>query len=184
MSIADFFFLFSFFPLEIFPILGVEKSGWSPPSIAGRNRLTHFSFYFSGRVFAPPRSHASHTLTSICCNGNIHTRCSRPPVSWPHKLLRCERSREAVLWCCGSMVRCHTKHVKSRRGCAVNEEPTRGGKKGWKFFFQSTPDSDLDSRQKFPPHRTTDREQISSGKKEKRKLSPMQWTRPNATLNH
>ena len=102
----------------------MEKSGWSPPSIAGRNRLTHFSFYFSGRVFAPPRSHASHII-----------RIAYYTVWYCLVMMECERSREAVLWCCGSMVRCHTKHVKSRRGCAVNEEPTRGGKKGWNFFF-------------------------------------------------
>jgi len=51
-------------------------------------------------------------------------------------------------------------------------------KEGVEIFFQSTPDSDLDSRQKFPPLRMTDRERFSSGKKENRKLQPMQWTLP------
>ena len=60
----------------------------------------------------------------------------------------------------------------------LREGERRGGN-----FFQSTPDSDLDSRQKFPPLRTTDREQNSSGKREKRKLSSMQWTRPKFVKN-
>jgi hypothetical protein len=49
-------------------------------------------------------------------------------------------------------------------------------KEGVEIFFQFMPDSDLDSNQKFPPQRMTDREQLSSGKKEKGKLSSMQWT--------
>ena len=52
----------------------------------------------------------------------------------------------------------------------MNEEPSREGERRGGIFFQSTPDSDLDSRQKFPPLRTTDREQISCGKRGKRKL--------------
>lgn len=53
------FFPFFLFSLENCPILGVEKSGWSPLSIARRNRVRHFSFYFSCRVFESPRLHVS-----------------------------------------------------------------------------------------------------------------------------
>ena len=42
VSIAEFFSPFSFFPLENCPIFGVEKSGWSPPSIARRNQWLSF----------------------------------------------------------------------------------------------------------------------------------------------